>query len=147
MNAKDLILLSIMAYKEKQFDGAAKLFTTAMETEGLDSLVDYVNRMPIKNAAHKNAGESDNTLAPSLASADYIESLCSNAELSAIVDEVEAVFRSESSLLDDGDVVVEALAENEEAFGVQEPYAPTPSFDEQEDSHLIIASAGPIRVK
>lgn len=119
-DVRNLILLSVLAYREKQFEGAAKLFASAMEHEGLDSFVDYVERMPPVSGMHKSAGESENTLAPSLSSA---------------LDEIEAVFRSESSFIEEGDELVESTA-----TGLNDEFE-----DDADDQLVVIASAGPIK--
>lgn len=119
---KKLLVLSILAFKEKQYENAASLFVAAMDSGDLDSLVDFVDTVPPTNGLHDTAGESENTLSPSLSSSE---------ELNTIVDVVEQQFRSESSLIEDGDEVVESLAQDVED-----------DFSDVE----IVASAGPIKL-
>lgn len=132
--ARNFFVLSMLAYKEKQYDGAAKLFAAAMESEGLETLQAYVERMPTQSAIHDNANPSENTLSPSLASES---SATSDSDLMVIVDQVERIFRSEASNLEDGDVLVETASTLEDEDSVE-------AASSDDDDFIVTASVGPI---
>ena len=126
--ARDVFTLAILAFKEGKYDGAAKLFTTAMNSDGLDSFVSELTRDigPLRAAVTSLVPSSENTLAPSLASG-----------LPDIVELIESQFRAECSLVDDGDEEVEVRANLDED-----------DEDEDEDEGMVIAcSVGPIGLK
>lgn len=118
---RQLLHLSILAFKEKQFENSASLFVAAMESEGLDSLVDFLDKVPPVNGLHDTVGEEGNTLSPSLSS-----------DLHDVVDAVEAQFRAEASMLEDGDEVVESQAQDVE--------------DEEFEVMIVASSSGPIKI-
>lgn len=97
---KDLILLSALAYKNGQYENAARFFTSAMQSDGLESFVSFLDKVP-QSAAITDCSvpDSDNTLAPSLSS-----------DLHEIVEDVERVFRATASYVDEGDEIVEAAS-------------------------------------
>jgi hypothetical protein len=114
---KQLMYLSVLAYKEGQFSNAAKFFTSAMESDGLESFVSFLDPVPQGAAKTMVLDESQNTLSPSLAS---------------VVDEVESAFRAEASMLEEGDEVVEASCVD---------------VDDELDDFVIVSSSGPIKLK
>jgi hypothetical protein len=117
---KDLILLSALAYKNGQYENAARFFTTAMQSDGLDSFVSFLDKVPTSGALTSTVPDSDNTLAPSLSSDIY-----------EIVDDVERVFRATASYLDEGDEIVEAASVED---------------DEAEDDFVIVASTSTVAI-
>lgn len=122
--ARDLVALAIMAFQKGQYDAAAKFFTSAVGSDDLDSFVDEVTRNMPRSARNGHVPESENTLAPSIASAQ---------DLTSIVEHLEQRFRVESSMIDEGDEEVEQRASHEDDFDFQEAEAGDYSEDEESD--------------
>lgn len=135
--AQELLSLAILAFQNKEFGDSAQLFTSAMESEDLDSFVTYINREMPEVAMHGLVPDSSNTLSPALASSD---------DLSSIVSEIEATFRSHSSLIDDEDeeIEVRACEEDYDEEGIE-------SVSSKLEDTVVESSApchvGPIRFK
>lgn len=120
---KDLILLSALAYRDGQYENAAHFFTSAMQSDGLDHFVAFLDKVP-QSAALTDASvpDSDNTLAPSLSS-----------DLSEVVSEVERVFRATASFIEEGDEIVEA--------------ASVEDVEEEDDFVIVSSSSTAVSVK
>ena len=89
MCPKKLLMLSMLAYREGQFENAATFYASAMSSDSEDSLLALL--------------ESDDQ--------NDLESVSANADgLEDVVDVIEKQFRVESSFIDDGDEVIETLA-------------------------------------
>lgn len=151
---KDMLALSMLAYKQGQFQNSAKMFVAAMGMEGLDSFIGEITRnAPVGKLIDSDVPTTENTIAPSLAS-DF-------ESLSSIVDTMAAEF-SHSSYLDDGEFEDEARSsdlddqypEDEESIsGVDEGLSDC-SFDDNhseeeglENEIKSVSSVGPVRFK
>lgn len=158
--ARDLLALSIIAYQQGEFEAAAKFFSSAMGSDDLDSFVDHIGISVPRSARNGIVPPSENTLSPSLAS------VMDDEEMEDIVNIVEARFRAECSLFDEGDEEVEVRAadDDEEDFLESEASDDTDSEEEEEDFEseasgsdrerpveyslkIVEASAGPVRIK
>lgn len=91
---KDMLALSILAYKEGKYDEASRFFVSALNSEGLDSFLSEITRNPpVSKKIDSDVPESENTIAPSLAF----------DSLSSVVDQISSYFQSYSSYLDEGE--------------------------------------------
>ncbi len=154
--ACDLFALAITAFKEGKYDSAAKFFSSAMGSDDLDSFVNDIARNVPRSALTGLVPSSENTLSPSLASAD-------SEDLSYIVERIEAGFRAECSLLDEGDEEAEVRASDEDEDDDLDEEddlddeddddldAEDTELDDEEDHNSgkmkLTASAGPVRFK
>lgn len=119
----NLLRLAAFAYQEKQYDNAATFFAQALDGDGLNSFVSFIDR--VAPATKLNVPGTSDNLAPSLSS-----------DIAAIADIVEKEFRAEASYLDDGDELVEVAA----ATGDEEP-------DDSDDDFVVVATCGPVAIK
>lgn len=101
--ARDLIALAIESFRSGEFDAAAKFFASAVGSDDLDNFVGEIAKSVPRAARNGSVPFGENTLNPSLASA-------SDFELDGIVDQIEARFRAECSLLDDDEEESEVRA-------------------------------------
>lgn len=125
--AKDLLALSILAFRNGQFDESAKLFTTAMQSEDLDSFVSEISPVsPTSKQVSPETSDSENTLCPSLASSDV--------DLEQLSEQIEARFRAECSLVDEEDEEVEAKADDEDEDDEDSEDSDEDSDDDDEES-------------
>ena len=129
----DLIALSVLAFKQRQYDNAAKLFVAAMESDGLDQFVAEIAELPPGAALHGTVPVGENTIAPS------IESLSSDElDIEDVVAYIEQRFRSECSYIEDGDEEVETRAADD---------SDSEELEGRGSDFEIVAAAGPVRLK
>lgn len=162
--ARDLVALAILAFREGQHDAAAKFFTSAMGSDDLDSFVNDITISMPRSARNAAVPDSDNTMSPSLASA------AAKSDLVEVVAHLEARFRAECSLFDEGDEEVEVRAslssdEDEDCEDEDEDDLDDSEYEDEEEEEfesdassadtqpddapvsIIVASAGPVRIK
>ena len=126
------------AYKNRQYEGCAKFFAQAMQSDDLSSFVDYIAEKSDGSALHGTVGDSENTMSPSLASASKDE------DLSKIVEHMNNSFCAEMSDLDEEIEEIEVRASlddpdlhDDEGTGVIHNH----------DVIALIATAGPVGIK
>lgn len=161
--ARDLVALAILAFREGQHDAAAKFFTSAMGSDDLDSFVNDITISMPRSARNAAVPDSDNTMSPSLASA------ATKSDLVEVVAHLEARFRAECSLFDEGDEEVEVRAslssDDEDCEDEDEDDLDDSDYEDEEEEEFesdassadpqpedapvltIVASAGPVRIK
>lgn len=66
-NLKDLLALSMIAYKQGKFEESSCLFKEAMDQQGLDTFISEItNNAPINKSVDSSVPENENSIAPSL---------------------------------------------------------------------------------
>ena len=149
--ARDFIVLAMEAFRSGQIEGSAKFFAEAMQSDDLDSFVDFIGRKSEDSALHGTT--SDNTISPSLKSESSEDDSNEVADLSDIIDELNEAFASEQvdrrirtphPGVDEDDGELEAEASDEDNTEVEET-----NTEETPTGYKLklTAKAGPVGVK